>query len=141
MNWKTKLNKATSVLREAAESETARKLAARARQTADGLTEKLKAGALDAAQTFVEANADPASLRVQFLNARLSIVSPSQGIEIARPGEGMLIISDGENNGLIINAAAEPAYVSETIGKVSKLSANTYDLGAEDGVNVVVIEL
>ncbi|MCB1714103.1 MAG: hypothetical protein KDK05_03110, partial [Candidatus Competibacteraceae bacterium] len=106
MNWKTKLNKATSVLREAAESETARKLAARARQTADGLTEKLKAGALDAAQTFVEANADPASLRVQFLNVRLSIVSPSQGIEIARPGEGMLIISDGENNGLIINAAA-----------------------------------
>ena len=140
MNWKNHLAKATSALREAAESDTARKLSAQAKQTAGNLSQKLKAGALDAAQTFIEANADPASFQVRFLNVRMSIVSPSNGIEIARPSEGTLVVSDGENNGLIINAAAKPAYVVETIGKVSKLSANTYDLGVEDGVNVVVID-
>ena len=140
MDWKSRLRKATNAVREAAESETARKLAAKAQRTASELTKKVKSEALDAAQAFVEANADPATLRVQFLNIKLSVVAPSNGLEIARPSEGTLVISDGENNGLIVNAAAKPAYVVETIGRVSALSANTYDLGPEDGVNVVVLD-
>jgi hypothetical protein len=48
------------------------------------------------------------------------------------------VVSDGQGNGLVINAAAEPAFVAETIGTVSQLSGNTYDLGPEDGINLVV---
>lgn len=140
MNWKNQLNKVTNALRDAAESETARSIAAKAKQTASTLAKKTKEGALDAAQSFVEANADPSSLRIHFLNARLSVVSPSNGLEIGHPSEATLVVSDGENNGLIINAAAEPAYVIDTIGTVTQLSGNTYDLGDEDGINVVVIE-
>lgn len=141
MNWKTQLTKAINTLKDAADSETARNIATKARQTATTLAQKAKAGALDAAQSFVEANADPAAFKVQFLNVRLSIVSPSNGLEIAHPSEGVVVISDGDDNGLIINAAAKPAYVSEMIGEVTRLSGNTYDIGAEDGINVVVTEM
>ncbi len=140
MNWKEQLAKATNALRDAAESQMARNIAAKAKQTASTLAQKARAGALDAAQSFVEANADPAAFKVQFLNARLSVVSPSNGLEINHPSEGTIIVSDGEDNGLVINAAAETAYVAEMIGKVTRLNENTYDLGAEDGINVVVIE-
>ena len=140
MNWKNKLAGVTNALRNAAESETAREIAARAKQTASTLAEKAKEGALDAAQSFVAANEDPSALKIQFLNARLSVVSPSNGFEIARPSEGTLVVSDGEHNGLIINAAAEPAYIVDTVGTVTQLNSNSYDLGAEDGINVVVIE-
>ena len=141
MDWKSQLRKATNAVREAAESETARNLAAKAQRRASDLAQKVKSEALDAAQAFVEANADPATLRVQFLNVKISVVAPSNGLEIARPSEGTLVISDGENNGLIINAAAKPAYVVESIGRVSALSSNTYDLGPQDGINVVVLEV
>jgi hypothetical protein len=140
MNWKEKLAKATNALRDAAESETARNLAARAQQTAETLAKKAREGALDAAQTFVQANSDPGAIKIQFLNARLSVMSPSQGFEIAHPSEGTIVVSDGDNNGLIINAAAAEAYVSDTIGEVARLNENTYDLGPVDGVNVVVID-
>jgi hypothetical protein len=30
--------------------------------------------------------------------------------------------------------------VAETVGSVKQLNANTYDLGAEDGINVVVFK-
>ena len=127
-------------LRDAAESDTARGIAAKARQTASSLAEKAKEGAIDAAQSFVQANADPSAIKIQFLNASVSVVSPSTGFEVGHPSEGTIVVSDGEHNGLIINAAAEPAYVAETIGSVTQLNANTYDLGTEDGINVVVIE-
>jgi hypothetical protein len=140
MNWKEKLAKATVALKDAAESETARNFAARARQTAESLAQRAREGALDAAQTFVQANSDPGAIKIQFLNARLSIMSPSLGFEIAHPSEGTIVISDGANNGLIINAAATDAYVADTIGQVTRLNENTYDLGPVDGVNVVVIE-
>lgn len=140
MNWKDQLNKAVGALREAAESDTARNLTARAREKATVLAEKARSGALDAAQAFVQANTEPGAFKVQYLNARVSIVSPTDGVEIARPSDGTLVISDGENNGLIINAASERTYVAETIGKVTRLSENTYDLGPQDGVNVVVLD-
>jgi hypothetical protein len=57
---------------------------------------------------------------------------------VARPEASSLVVSDGQVNGLVINAAAEPAFVAETIGTVSQLSGNTYDLGPEDGINLVV---
>ena len=141
MSWKAQLTKATNALRDATESDTARSIAAKARQAASTLAAKAKEGAMDAAQAIVEANSDPSAFKIQFLNARLSIVSPSNGLEVARPSENTLVISDGENNGLIINAAANPAYVADTIGKVTQLNGNTYDLGAEDGINVVVIDV
>lgn len=54
--------------------------------------------------------------------------------------ERTLVISDGSGNGLVINAAADKAYVAETIGAVNRVNANTYDLGTEDGIDVVVIK-
>jgi len=35
----------------------------------------------------------------------------------------------------------EKAYVTETIGQATQLSAGTHDLGPEDGENVVLIEI
>ena len=59
----------------------------------------------------------------------LSVVSPSDGLEITRPTPASVVVSDGQENGLVINAAADNAYVTETIGQVTQLSAGTYDLG------------
>ena len=140
MSWKEQLDKAVKSLREVAESDTVKGIAAKARETATNLAQRARAGALSAAEAYVEANADPAVLRVHFLNADLSILSPSDGVAITHPSAGTLAVMDGAGNGLIINSAAEPAYVAETVGTVSRLNANTYDLGAEDGINVVVLK-
>jgi len=140
MNWKEQLNKAIDAVKDATESETARNMATKAKEAAKKLTEKARAGALDVAQSFVEANADPAACKCQFLNARLSVLAPSSGLEISTPSEGTVVVSDGEHNSVVINAAANPSYVLETIGTVTQLSANTYDLGPEDGINVVLLE-
>lgn len=141
MAWKDQLNKAIDAIKEASESETARNFTAKAKQTATMLAQKAKDGTLDAAQALVEANADPSAVSVQFLNARFSVVSPGDGLEISRPTAASIVVSDGQGNGLVINAAADTAYVSETIGQATQLGAGTYDLGAEDGENVVVIKL
>ena len=135
------LNKAIEAIKGAAESETAQNLSAKAKQTATQLAKKAKEGALSAAEAFVEADADPSTVRVNFLNAHLSVVSPSNGLEITRPTPASIVVSDGQGNGLVINAASEKAYVTETIGQATQLSAGTYDLGPEDGENVVVIEI
>jgi len=45
---------------------------------------------------------------------------------------------DGQGNGLVINPVTDPAYVVEMIRTVAQLSGNTFDLGEEDGINVVV---
>jgi hypothetical protein len=140
MSWKDQLNKAIEAVRTAAESETAQKLAAQAKSTAAGLASKAKAGALDAAEAFVEANSDPAAVKLRFMNADVSVVSPSDSIEISRPNAATLVITDGEGNGLVVNAAAKQPFITETIGAVTRLDDVTYDLGPEDGVNVVVIK-
>lgn len=140
MNWKEQLDKAVKSLRDVAESDAVKGIIATAKETAASLAQRARAGALSAAEAYVEANADPAVLRVHFLNADLNILSPSDGVAITHPSAGTLAVTDGAGNGLIINATPEPAYVAETIGNVSRLNANTYDLGAEDGINVVVLK-
>ncbi len=140
MTWKDQLNRAISALKDVAESDKAKDVAAKARETATNLAHRVKEGALGAAEAFVEANSDPSAMRFQFLNADLSILSPADGIEITRPNAGTVVVDDGAGNGLIINAAAEKAYVAETIGTVKRLNDTTYDLGAEDAINVVVLK-
>ncbi|MCG6940319.1 MAG: hypothetical protein LJE69_03600 [Thiohalocapsa sp.] len=138
MTWKEQLDKAIASVKDAADSERAREIADRAKSTASSLIEQVRTGAVGAASSFLEANRDPSSLEVHFLNAHLTILSPSEGISISRPDAATLVISDGNENGLVINAAADPAFVVEQIGSVSQASGNTFDIGAEDGVNVVV---
>jgi hypothetical protein len=138
MNWKEQLDKAVAAVKEAATSENARDIAGKAKAAAMGLVDKVKTGAVDAADAFVEANRDPSALSVRFLNADLTVLSPAEGISVTRPDAATLVVDDGSGNGLVINAGADPAFVAETIGTVAKLGDNTFDLGQEDGVNVVV---
>lgn len=140
MNWKEQLDKAIGTLKQVAESDTVKGLTVKAKETASKLAQRAKSGALGAAEAFIEANSDPAALKVRYLNADLSVLSPSNGIEVTRPSPGSVVISDGAGNGIVINAAAAKASVSERIGTVAQLGSNSYDLGAEDGVNVVVLK-
>ena len=140
MAWKDQLNKALNTLKEVAESEKTKDIAAKAKETATNLAQRAKEGALGAAEAFVEANADPSAMRLRFHNADLTIVSPADDLEITRPNAGTIVVNDGAGNGLVINAAAEKAYVAETIGAVHRLNDTTYDLGAEDGINVIVFK-
>lgn len=138
MGWQEQLNKAVQAVKDAADSDQAREIAAKAKTTATSLMQKAKDGAMSAADALVEANRDPSALTLHFLNADVTIVSPSEGITISRHDAGTLVVSDGQENGLVINAAADPAFVVETIGTVAHVSDNTYDLGDEDGVNLVI---
>ena len=138
MNWKEQLDKAVASIKEAATSDQAQDLAAKAKATATVLARKVREGAAGAADALVEASRDPSVLTVRFLNADLTVLSPSEGVSITRPDAATLVVADGQGNGLVINAAADPAYVAEMIGSVGRLSGNTFDLGPEDGVNVVV---
>jgi hypothetical protein len=140
MNWKDQLDKAIGSLKQVTESDAIKGLTAKAKETASKLAQRAKSGALGAAEAFVEANSDPSAIKVRYLNADLSVVSPSNALEVTRPSAGSIVISDGSGNGIVINAAADKAYVSEKIGTVAQLGPNTYDLGAEDGVNVVVFK-
>lgn len=140
MSWKEQLDKAVAAIKEAAESEQAQSLATRAKATAQQLARKAREGALDAAEAIVEAGSDPAVVRVHYLNVAINLVSPSDAIEITRPNASTLVVADGEGNGLVINAAAEPAFVAETIGNITQLSGTTYDLGPEDGINLVIVK-
>ena len=108
MTWKEQLDKALATIKEAAESEQAQSFASKAKTTALQLGLKLKEGAVDAAGAFVEANSDPAAIKVSFLNVAVSVVSASDGVEITKPNAGSLVVADGEGNGLVINAAADP---------------------------------
>ncbi|NCA71511.1 MAG: hypothetical protein EOM91_15755 [Sphingobacteriia bacterium] len=138
MNWKEHLDKAVAAVKEAATSDKAQEIASKARTTAASVVEKIKSGAVDAADAIVEANRDPSVLSVRFMSADLAVLSPGEGISISRPDASTLVVDDGNGNGLVINAAADPAYVAETIGTVARLSGNTFDLGPEDGINVIV---
>jgi len=138
MNWKEQLDKALGSIKEATESDKAKEIATTAKSTASSLLEKIKGGAMGAAEAFVTANRDPSSLEVHYLNAHVTVVAPTAGLSITRPEPASLVISDGEGNGLVINAAADPGFVAEQIGTVNQASGNTFDLGPEDGANVVV---
>lgn len=140
MNWKEKLDEAVRALKSVAESDTVKQFTAKARETADVLVEKAKTGAANVAELFNEANADPTALKIRYLNADISIVAPSDNLEIKRPQAGTLVINDGAGNGLVIAAAGDKAYVSETVGNVNRLTDNTYDLGDKDDVNVIVLK-
>jgi hypothetical protein len=138
MGWQEQLDKAIAAIKEAAESETARDMAAKAKATATDLAGKVRDGAVSMADALVAANREPSSLTVRFLNADLTVLSPSDGISVTRPDAASLVVADGQGNGLVINAATDPAFVAEMIGSVAQLSGNTFDLGQEDGINVVV---
>lgn len=138
MSWKEQLDKAVAQVMAAADSDKARDIAAKAKATATSLIDKVKGGAVGAAEAFLEANRDPSALEVHFLNAQITVLSPSAGIEISRPDAASLVVADGEGNGLVINAAADPAFIAERIGAVTEVSGNTFDLGPADGVNLVV---
>jgi hypothetical protein len=141
MAWEEQLDKAIAAIKGATETETARGIAAKAKQMATQLAKMITQGAVGVADALVKANADPSTVRVRFLNADLSVISPSDGLEITRPTAASIVVSDGQGNGLVINAAADKAYVLDTIGQVTQLSGDSYDLGPEDGENVVVIKM
>jgi hypothetical protein len=138
MSWKEQLDNAIAKVRDAADSEKARDIAAKAKATATSLMNKVRDGAVSTADAFVEANRDPSTVEVTYLNARLAVLSPADGLSITRPEAATLVLADGEGNGLVVNAAADPAFVSEMIGSVTQVSGNTFDLGPEDGINLVV---
>ncbi len=138
MGWQEQLDRAIAAVKEVADSDKAQDMAAKAKATATDLARKVRDGAVDAADALVEANREPSSLTVRFLNADLTVLSPSEGISVTRPDAASLVVADGQGNGLVINAAADPAFVAEMIGSVAQLNGNTYDLGQEDGINVVV---
>jgi hypothetical protein len=76
---------------------------------------------------------------VRFLNVDLTIVSPAEGISVTRPDAATLVVDDGSGNGLVINAGSRTRLRRQRrSATVAKVGENTYDLGAEDGVNVVV---
>lgn len=140
MNWKENLDKALHSLKELTNNETVRDLTDVTREMAKDLANKVRGGAIGAAEVFGFAEAEPTSLKVHYFNARISIVSPSTSITVTTPHTGSIVIDDGHGNGLVVNAIADQAYVAETIGSVNQLNDNTYDLGVEDGINVVVIK-
>jgi hypothetical protein len=41
---------------------------------------------------------------------------------VARPDAATLVIADSQGKGLVVNAAADRAYVAEAIGNVTRLS-------------------
>lgn len=140
MNWKENLDKALHSLKELTDNETVRDLTEVTREMARDLANKVRGGAMNAAEVFGLAEAEPTSLKLKYFNANISVVSPSTSITITSPHTGSVVIDDGHGNGLIINAMADQAYVVESIGAVKQLNDNTYDLGVEDGINVVVIK-
>lgn len=140
MDWKEQVNKATAALKGVAESDTVKNLTAKAKQVATDLAKSAKTGALNAADAFVRANADPATLRIHYMSADISIASPSDGLQVTRSHAGVLVLADGAGNGLVLNVAATKAEVAETVGVVKKLNDTTYDVGPEDGINVVILK-
>jgi hypothetical protein len=140
MDWRQQLDKAAAAIKQAATNEKVQNLTSKAKEMASDLSHKAKQGALGAAEAFVKANAEPSSLRFQYLGAHVTVASPSDGLEVSRPHAGTLVISDGAGNGLVINAAGDKAAVTETVGAVTRINETTFDVGTEDGVNVVVLK-
>ncbi|MBF0471688.1 MAG: hypothetical protein HQL48_09985 [Gammaproteobacteria bacterium] len=140
MPWKDQIMGAVGRLKEVAESETVQKFTASARETASDLASKARSGVLTAADAFVAANSDPTALKMRFFNADVTVLSPSDGLTISRPNAASLTIHDEAGNGVVIDVASNPPFVSKTIGKVNQLSGNTYDIGEEDGIDLLVLK-
>lgn len=139
MDWKAQLDKATAAVKGVADSDKFKSLTAKAKEAASDIAKAAKHGAHAAADAVAKATSDPATLRVSYMGAEISVVSPSDGLQISRPHAGALTIADGAGNALVINLAAK-AQAGETVGTVAKLDDSTYDIGPEDGVNVVVFK-
>ena len=140
MSWKEHLNKAVQSVKDAAESDTVQRFAASDRESATSMASKAKSGALSAADAFVAANSDPSALKINFLNAEVSIVSPSDGLTVARPNAATLTIVDAQGNGVVIDASSPNPYVTETIGETTRLDGGTYDLGSKDGIDLLILK-
>jgi len=140
MDWKAQLDKATAAIKGVADSEQVKNLTVKAKQVASDLAAAAKKGTASAAGAVARATADPATLRLHYMGAEVSVVSPSDGLHVARPHAGAIVISDGAGNALVISLAPPTAQVSEMVGVVKRLNDATYDLGTEDGVNVIVLK-
>ena len=140
MDLKDQWNKAINALKNIADSEQVRSATAKAKEAAGSLATQVREGAVSAAEAFIKANSDASALRVRYLSADLSIVSPSDDLRISRPTGGALAIMDRDGNGLTIRAAGDKAVVDQVVGIVKKLNESSYDIGPEDGVNVVVLK-
>lgn len=140
MDWREQLNKAVGSIKDAADSETAQGFAAKAKETAMTMASKAKNGALSVADSFVTANSDPSTMKIRFLNAEISVLSPSDGLTVARPNAATLTITDDEGNGVVVDASSKVPFVSRTIGQVNQLDGNTYDLGTLDGIDLLIIK-
>jgi hypothetical protein len=139
MDWKAQLDKATAAIKGVADSDKVKNLTAKAKEAASDLAKAAKKGAHAAADAVSKATSDPSTLRVSYMGMEISIVSPSDGLQISRPHAGAITIADGTGNALVINLEPKPQ-AGETVGTVTKLDDTTFDLGTEDGVNVVVIK-
>jgi hypothetical protein len=140
MDWKAQLDKATAAIKGVADSDKVKSLTAKAKEAASGIAAAAKKGTHAAADAVAKATSDPATLRVSYMGMEISIVSPSDGLQITRPHAGALTIADGTGNALVINLAPPKPQAGETVGAVAKLDETTYDLGPEDGINVVVLK-
>ncbi len=140
MDWKAQLDKATAAIKGVADSDKVKNLTAKARRAASDVAAAAKKGAATAADAVAKATSDPATLKLHYMGAEISVVSPSDGLQISRPHAGALTIADGSGNALVINLAPPKAQAGETVGVVKKLNDTTFDLGPEDGVNVVVLK-
>jgi hypothetical protein len=140
MDWKEQLNKATAALKGVTESDRVKSLTVKAKQAAIELAQSAKQGAASAADAVARATSDPATMRLHYSTAEISVVSPSDGLQITRSHAGALVVSDQAGNGLVISLAAPKAEVTETVGVVKRLNDTTFDLGTEDGVNVVILK-
>ena len=141
MDWKEQLNKATAAIKGVADSEQVKSLTAKAKQAASDLAKAAKQGAHTAADAVVKATSDPTTLRLHYMGAEVSVVSPSDGLQVTRPHAGAVAIADGAGNALVINLAPPKAQFGEMVGVVKKLNDTTFDLGPEDGVNVVILKV
>jgi hypothetical protein len=140
MDLKEQWTRAVGALKGVADSDKVRTATAKAKETASHLARQVRDGAVSAADAFVKANSDAAALRVRYMNADLSIVSPSDDLRVGRPSAGVLTITDGAGNGLVINAAADAVVVSQVLGTVKTIGGTSFDIGPEDGANVVVLK-
>jgi hypothetical protein len=140
MDWKAQLDKATAAIKSVADSDKVKNLTAKAKETASDVARMAKQGAHSAADAVAKATSDPATLRLSYMGAEVSVVSPSDGLQITRPHAAAVVISDGAGNGLVINLTPPKAQVGESVGVVKKLNETTFDLGPEDGANVVILK-
>jgi hypothetical protein len=105
----------------AAASEQAREMAAKAKKTAMVLARKAKQGAWALPMGWWRPAAIPRP-HDALPERQSDRAAPSEGVSVARPDAATLVIADSQGKGLVVNAAADRAYVAEAIGNVTRLS-------------------